>query len=106
MSDDYSDLCLFGSKECTRISDLAYADLPEEFKLEVAHGMFAFLSFACALAPMFIVNAWINPQSTRYETSIKNNGFQDFHRTSYLYFAIFYGVPSVLTPFTYFIESG
>ena len=103
---DYSALCLNGSKECTRIHELAYADLDQAVQLEVAHGAFAFLAFAGAIGPMFVVNLWIAPESTRYKTSVKDNSFQDFWRLSYLFYAILYGAPAIMTPFTYAFEVG
>ena len=106
MENDYSGLCLLGSKECTRIHELIYTDLNALTSLEVAHTAFVILSFINAIGPMFAVNAWITPESSRYETSIKNNGFQDFWRISYLFYAIEYGIPAFLSPLTYVIDSG
>lgn len=103
---DYSALCLDGSKECTRIHELAYTNQDEQMKLDIAHAAFAFLSFAGTIGPMFIVNAWIAPESARYKTSVKENSFQDFWRLSYLFYAINYGVPMILTPLTYAMEGG
>ena len=63
---DYSVLCLDGSKECTGIHELAYTEVSELNKLDLAHGAFGLLSLVAAIGPMFILNAWIPPESTRY----------------------------------------
>ena len=68
---DYEGLCLFGSKECTRIHELVYNDLDDIAKMELAHTAYTVLAFIGTVAPMFIVNAWITPESTRYETGVK-----------------------------------
>ena len=103
---EYSTLCLDGSKECTQIHELAYSNLVELRKLEVAHAMFAILSFIAAFAPMFIVNAWLNPKSTTYLEGVKDNGFSDFWRIAYFFNAVAYGVPVIMTPITYFWDNG
>ena len=74
-NEDYAGLCLLGSKECARIADLVYVDHDTNRTLELAHHMFAILSFIEALAPMFFMNAWIGPQSSRYKVAIRQNGF-------------------------------
>ena len=55
---------------------------------------------------MFIVNAWVNPDGSRYETSIYDNGKQDIWRISYLFYVIDYGIPTILSPITYVYDSG
>ena len=103
---DYEGLCLAGSKECARIHELVYTDLDDNAKMEFAHAAFSVLSFVGALGPMFIVNAWIGPQSTRYQNAIIENGFKDFWRISYLLYAIEYGTAAVMVPITYLTDAG
>ena len=103
---DFATLCLLGSKECTRIHELVYTDLDEVSQLETAHTMFAVLSLVSALGPMFIVNAWYTPESSKYEVGIIDNGRQDIWRYSYLFYVINYGIPAVISPLTYYLDDG
>ena len=103
---DYEGLCLAGSKECARIHELVYNDLDDTARMERAHAAFSVLSFIGAIGPMFIVNAWIGPQSNRYLTGIVDNGFKDFWRISYLAYVIEYGFAVVMVPITYLTDAG
>ena len=50
---------------------------------------------------MFILNAWINPQGSRYATSIVDNGREGIWLFSYIYYAVYYGFPSILSLLVY-----